>query len=355
MMSTYHVSPATGSDTNDGSDTMPLKTVRKAQQIAGAGDVIRLLPGNHGAIVHKGQGKKAITYSGVDGAVVNGGGAAALIINDSDEVIVEGIIITNMSGRGISARDSDHLKIRNCNVHHVLDDGIFAGFCSYLLIEGCTVDGSSHSAVPGDRGRHGIYVSNSATDVHVLKNTLKNTSGCCVQFNGDPTEHSAVYPERWTGWVDGGVIADNVGINCGRNGGAGSNFDRAKEVVFQNNLYYWTKQFEPVNKGCGGIACYDGTHNVHVVRSTIWQPSRYGVQTTDGGSCSFEQSIVVCTEGAPCDGNVSQSGSKLFGATGYSEAKDLFERPEDPGAPDFRLRDASLAIGWSPTSSIDWQ
>jgi hypothetical protein len=316
----WRVSPD-GDDKNNGTST-PFRTVEAAQGKVQPGDTISIF-GVHPPIIHKGKSGRPgapITYFGNgQQASIQGTGRfkGCIFVGWSDYIDIDGFVcekskpkLRNGEGRGIITFATNYIRIQNSAIRDVSSDGISVGVTNHFQIKNNTVDGSAQYLF-GGKSPHGIYAAMSSANGEISGNRIKNPSGCIIQCNGNAAEvpdeatsdrNSLFYREEY-GWCEDITIFDNVGVNCGRDGASGSNFDRCRNIDFEDNLYYWHDQGEDDSHAvnCSGIAIYNysgrrGSYNINIRRSTLWMPKskgRVGIDAWDGSSATVEQCLVA--------------------------------------------------------------
>ncbi|HXJ19141.1 MAG TPA: right-handed parallel beta-helix repeat-containing protein [Polyangia bacterium] len=284
----YSVSP-TGSDTASGQSGAPWATIQHAIGKVKAGDTVTVEDGTYAGlacdtvsgtaaapIVFKSRNKwgakitSATSGSSQDWVQFS---SCSYITFDGFEVsgsVRSGIAILGNTDDGSDARG---VVIQNCYSHNNggttvagRHDGIFSGFALDLTIQDNTIDTT---------GEHGIYVSNSADNPKILRNTVSNTGANCIQINADVKSQVS---GKADGLISNWRIEGNVVSTC--KGAAGINLDGAIQGVASNNVIY--------NASEGGFTLFDGdgaeaSHDNLIVNNTVYDPSgsRSAIQIAD--------------------------------------------------------------------------
>ncbi len=219
---------------------------------------------------------------------------------------------------GLRAVDSRFLAVRDGHFAGMRLNGILTGFCSDLEITGCEMDGTAQAA-DGNLTPHLIYVSCSAARVLIAGNRLTRAHGAAVQLNGNATLHSEA-GSPFTGWVEAATLLNNQALNCGRGGAAGANLPRVRASKLQNCLFAWEDSWSGPEDQAGGIACYEGTHDVDIEQCTVRFPpgrGRYGVQGPN--TARVAASIIACGRGRNLDGAVSVDSASKVGTPAQAQ------------------------------------
>lgn len=238
LMSQYVVSP-TGSDTGNGSAASPWQTLQHAANAVSAGDVVSVKPGQYTGFVlgwdRKQDGKPdaPITFKGSDGVFIvarNNKTPDGINVEGPDHVVIEGFTVAPRADQdawrsGIRTVQSEHVEIRNNTVQMRGSDryGIFSSFTQALHVESNNVSGTNNS---------GIYTSNSAVDPVIKGNTVHDTGGNGLHFNGDMSQGGS-------GVITGAIVEGNTVFEVGsKTGGSAINMDGVqKSKVINNKLY----------------------------------------------------------------------------------------------------------------------
>lgn len=316
---TYHVA-TDGSDGNPGTRHRPLSTIQRAVEMAGAGDVVLVYPGEYSGFtvdsVHATHAERLV-FKGLPGAVINQPGPMpidpplntasdtyewtvwphAITIQRSEYVTVEGFEVTGMPGRefdeadellhkggaGVYAEASRHLTFRRNNFHDNGRWGLFTAFCDDTVAE--------FNFASGSKLEHGIYLSNSADRAIVRGNRVFGNAVSGIQINADNAFDNADY--RAFADPDGvsqfNVIVGNVIFGNGASGGAAINLDGVSDSLIQHNYLY--------DNHATGIALYQingrtGSQRNRVLGNFVRMPA-------DG---RWALSILGCTPDITSDG-----------------------------------------------------
>ena len=257
---TYVVAPH-GDDGGDGSPARPFRTLQRAGDTAGPGDVVVAMPGAYAgfSIDEKvGRADQPLVFRGTPGAQTIRPGPApgrlplntatdtyvwprwphGVTIQRSSYVIVEGFEVSGMPGRetdasgallhkggaGIYGGASRHLTFRGNHSHDNGRWGIFTSFCDDTVVE--------DNVVSGSKIEHGIYLSNSADRAVVRRNRIFGNNQAGIQINADSTFDDDDY-RRFAdpdGVSQGNVIEGNVIDDNGAGGAAAINLDDVSAV-----------------------------------------------------------------------------------------------------------------------------
>ncbi|MHC4713164.1 MAG: putative Ig domain-containing protein, partial [Planctomycetota bacterium] len=229
---TYYVA-TDGSDNDDGSQANPWATLQHAVDTIAAGDTILVEPGTYdgcrietsGAV-----GSPKTLKAETAGTVVLDAPSSAAEHNGILEIekygstisywVIDGFEVDGQSGtyRCIDLRDTDHITVKNNEVHDAFLTGVFTGFSDYVLME----NNESY-----DNFEHGIYNSNSADYGVVRGNYLHDNAEFAIHTNGDSTMGGDGIMSDWL--IEKNTsVNDLVGVNC----------DQVEEAVIRNNLIY---------------------------------------------------------------------------------------------------------------------
>jgi len=154
---------------------------------------------NHNSVFEIENYPNPISYWTVDGFVIDGANKSC--------------------NYGIDIRISDHMTVRNLEIHDCGATGLYMSFASYALLE---------NNVSHNNGEHGSYQANQGTYNTYRKNVCYSNSGCGFHNNGDVSMGG-------TGKVDNSLYEKNVSHD---NNGAGYNMDGVEVSTFKNNLSY---------------------------------------------------------------------------------------------------------------------
>jgi hypothetical protein len=273
---TYYVAPPpAGNDANAGTQAAPWRTLQKAGDVAGAGDLVTVLAGTYQGFRPRksGTAQAPVRFLAQTGVVVTSPGASNsngdnIWVRDVDYVVVDGFESTGAPRAGIAVQgepdaNATGVVIRNCFCHHNSRWGIFTGFARDLLIE---ANETSYSAI-----EHGIYVSNSGDRPTVRRNHVHHNNASGIQLNADPAEMGPDPNDpQGDGIIVDALIEQNVIHDNGTAGGAAINLASVRTSLIRNNLLYANRST--------GIAGWDdgdgnefGTRDNRILGNTIVQ------------------------------------------------------------------------------------
>ncbi len=193
-------------------------------------------------IARSGRKGAPITLTAGAPGVVFDGGLNGLRIDAASHIIVEGIRFQRAERAGIfvpapAADHASHVTVRNCVLANNGTQGILTGFIDHMTIENCHVY--------GNRGSHGIYVSNSGDYPVVRGNLIHHNAKCGIHVNGDPAAGG-------DGVISFAIIENNrIWENGKPGGGSAINMTHVQDSIIRNNLAY--------NNYAGGIVTYYDT------------------------------------------------------------------------------------------------
>lgn len=169
-----------------------------------------------------------LTIIGEEGAIIKGSGDQddAIILNDCEYVIIDGLSVTGAKRAGIYLDHGKNIIIRNCHAYDNGRWGIFTNHTSDFILEGNECSGS--------RDEHGIYHSNSGDDFIIRNNIVHSNAANGIHLNGDPAYGG-------DGVIQRGIIENNIIYNNGTRGGAAINMASVQDVIVRNNLIYHNK------------------------------------------------------------------------------------------------------------------
>ncbi len=163
----------------------PGQSIQAAVDRCQAGDRVEIEPGVYGQSVVI--DKDGITLSGIqrqgDRPVLDGGGSLADAVQASgSDLVIEGIAVRHYTGNGISVSKAKRVTLRNL----VVDDsglyGVYPVECTGVLVESCTVSGSSDAAIYVGSSRE-ILVRNNEVFNNVAGIEIENCVGAVVTNN----------------------------------------------------------------------------------------------------------------------------------------------------------------------------
>jgi Right handed beta helix region len=253
---TYYVVATGGDDTASGAMGSPWATLQHAADSVAAGDTVMVAAGSYVGfdIQTSGAPNAPITFSADAGTMVttqNPDTPDGINIENCSYVVVQGFTVNNMPRTGIRTAVGDHITIRKnkCDANQVW--GILTGHVDDLLIE----ENETSNSVQ----QHGIYVGNSGDRPVIRHNIVWGNAGNGIHMNGDISQGG-------DGVISNALVERNVIYSNGLAGGSGINCDGIQDSVFQNNLIY--------DEHASGISLYVGdgaapsTNNL-VINNTV--------------------------------------------------------------------------------------
>jgi hypothetical protein len=278
--STYHVS-VTGDDSANGSAATPWRTIQHAADNLIAGDTVIVHPGSYAGFIlgwdypQNGTFSHPIVFLAEPGAVIdrrNNKTPDGINLEGASYIQIEGFTIQNGDGSisraGIRSVINTHVIIRGNKIDGMGTWAIFTGFSENVLIE--------ENEVSRSVSQHGIYVSNSADNPIIRRNSSWGNNQCGIHMNGDLSQGG-------DGIISGALIEGNIIYDNGRAGGSGINCDGVQGSMFRNNLLY--------NNHASGISLYAidgaaGSKGNRVVNNTIIEAAdgRWGINIQDGST-----------------------------------------------------------------------
>jgi len=294
------------SDGGDGSDARPFNGLRLAEAAAQPGDLITLRSGIYHLsdfkITRSGQPGHPVIYRGLDGAVLDGGGAEVLLNAggtahrwfENLELRNAGILLRadtasemvvrrnrfHMTQYGVSSRGATYADSR----HNSVTDNVFLGATKWPRskgieeVYGVELTGSGHviahnlfrnvgdAVHNGDRGRmsasdiygneivtctdDGIETDYSDTNVRVFRNRITN---CYAGVTGQPVRGGPVYifrniifntqysPFKLHNDTSGLLLFHNTSVRAGSAFSIMTAGETVSNVVTRNNLFVGTR------------------------------------------------------------------------------------------------------------------
>lgn len=305
-----------GSDTNPGTESLPLRTLQRAVSLVDSpGTIVNVKAGNYAGFNYgyddepDGTAAAPIVFQGIEPGVVitqeNPDTPDGINIENSDYITVQNFTVRNMERAGIRAAVGHHITIRNNLSEGNGVWGILTGHVDDLLIENNTTINSGE--------QHGIYVSNSPKRPIIRNNLVYGNAGSGIQINADLSNGG-------DGICRNAVLSGNVIYNNGRLGGAALNMDGVQDSLFENNVLY--------NNHATGIALFrqDGavaSSNNRVINNTIIQASdgRWALSVSQNAvntkvynnillnNHSFRGAITICSG---CKSGFASQGNLLL-------------------------------------------
>nr|WP_300004941.1 right-handed parallel beta-helix repeat-containing protein [Tissierella sp.] len=251
---TYYVA-ANGSDNNSGSISAPLKTIQKAVLLLKAGDTLLVRAGTYKEKVtlkNSGSSNSLITIKNYPGekAIISGtgSGGANLLIENKSYIRIEGLDITDNSGKdtpiGISVKGfGTDIELVNNKVYNIVSNKNAHGIAVYgtnsktpitnLLIEGNEVFncklGQSESVV----------LNGNVTKFKVINNKVHDNDNIAIDFIGyEGTAGSGETDRARDGVCSGNIIYNISSIkNPTYNDYAadGIYVDGGKDIIIEGN------------------------------------------------------------------------------------------------------------------------
>ncbi len=329
---TYYVSTS-GRDSNDGLARTtggghgPWRTIQNAGVTVQAGDTVIVLAGTYdGAIfgwdsppctddplcVVAGTQQQPITFeadpTAASGSVIigakNGQTAVGFDLEPGcNYVNIVGFVVNNSgsSDQGAGTITKEGIKVAGGQGNQILRNvvglsgtspsgvggfGVLVDTVTDTTIEGNTIAYTTGTGLNG----HGLYLSGSSSDLHVLGNVIYDNETIGIHINGDVSE-------GLPGVVTDVVISGNRIYDNGTDGQSanGINADGLQRSVISNNVIYGNSKY--------GIALYQidaygGSIDNLIVNNSIDQsmiPDSYAIEVSP---CAFDNQSSVTTQ--PC-------------------------------------------------------
>lgn len=216
-----------GNDSNNGSFDKPWKTLQHASDLAEPGDTINVKKGKYQPfkISKKATKSKPIAFI-ADNAYIDafsGRNRDGIAIRKASHIIIKGFKVEYAHRAGISAITCDHVTIEWNQLVKNKVWGIFTGFCDNLII--------SNNLTAKSKKQHGIYVSNTSTNISIFDNETYGNYKSGIQLNGDKNMGKV-------GLISHAKVYNNKIYNNGIRGGAAINLDGVQHSIFYNNTIY---------------------------------------------------------------------------------------------------------------------
>jgi parallel beta-helix repeat protein len=256
-----YVSP-TGSDSNSGTATAPLRTLQVAASRVSAGDTVFVRSGTYRGfnLTKDGTAAARITFQAdpfaTPGSVIINQpnaftGRDGINLEGASYVTIQGFTVTGQARAGIRSVTNEFVVIRDNVADRNGVWGIFTGFSSDARIE--------NNQASRSQQQHGIYVSNSADRPIVRGNSVFENYQSGIQLNADASMGG-------DGIISGAVIENNIIRANGAGGGASINLDGVHNSDIRNNVID--------NARASGIALFRGdgaagSKNNRVVNNTV--------------------------------------------------------------------------------------
>lgn len=150
MGTTYYVSASDGNNNNPGNQAnKPLRTIQAAINKAQAGDTIDVRAGTYTERLHiqkPGTADAPIIITAhageqpvIDGTNLSISGEALVVVQQSQDVTLNGLTVRNAGGRGIFVDKSSRVTVRGCTVETCYAGGVQAAQVDTFLIEKCII------------------------------------------------------------------------------------------------------------------------------------------------------------------------------------------------------------------------
>ncbi len=331
----YYVS-TTGNDSNAGTSASPWRTLQKAANSAGAGDVVHVADGTYTGmhITRSGTAAAPITFKAEGSNVlVNARNATTednINVEGGSYVVIDGFAVEDAPRAGIRVVEATGVVVRNNRVARSDHTGIMTGWTPGVQI----IDNISYGAV----AQHGIYVANSRVspdNVVIRGNECYGNGQNGIQLNGDCWEGG-------DGIISNALIEDNFVHD---NNWKGFSLISVQGSVIRNNVI-WDNG---ISAGAGGIHLVDqpdcnkpSDSNV-VVNNTISEPRIAGIRMNLGSAANVVFNNVVVASSSDYT-IVDETGGNWIDATSNllrTSSSGLFVNAANH---DFHLADASPAI-----------
>ncbi|MBP9502009.1 MAG: right-handed parallel beta-helix repeat-containing protein [Candidatus Promineofilum sp.] len=268
-MTTYYVDGKAGKDSNNGSSESPWKTLSKAEASIKAGDEVRI----RSATYHEqlkiqvpntvwradtghnpsldGKYNDSVMYKDANGhdrvsaprpEHLPTGEWGAMLSISANGIVVDGLVIQNCAGFGISIGSFTDIVVRNCRIDFTYLNNLNiaggAGWGDRIVIENNILTrGSVKTLLPGYNRRGGGLSVGRARDCIVRNNIVAFIWG-----EGIDIHRGAVRTI-----VEGNVVHTVRAVHI--------YIQRAKDNIIRNNLVYHTgnKSFVSLRTGAGGV------------------------------------------------------------------------------------------------------
>jgi parallel beta-helix repeat protein len=259
----YYVSPA-GSDSAAGTQAAPFRQIRRAVQVAAAGDTILVADGDYLGFdmwPKHGQAGAPITIRALGTAARvwptsdRPDNRDTILVMHSSWIVIDGLRSFQANRAAVRVSQSQRITIRNGVFGNNGVWGIFTDFSDDLLIE--------RNECYGSVKEHGIYVSNSGDRPVVRDNYVHDNHASGIQLNADATVGG-------DGIITGALVENNVIHGNGLGGGAAINLDGIQDSVIRNNLIFNNLATGIANYRINGAA---GPKGMQILHNTIDQPA----------------------------------------------------------------------------------
>ncbi len=347
----YYVAP-TGSDSNDGSQTRPWRTINHADGVVAPGDTVHVAPGTYGSVSlgKAGSSTSRITYV----SDTKWGARVPPVVNISGSYVtfkdfeIDGTLADGCCGVDAVGTTADWI-IGN-KIHDTAPTGNTTGNC-VICVDAGAVGGGHHiidgnflyhnnggasGSTPNNSGQHGIY---SELSGDVIRNNIvvDQGGGWCIT-SWHKVDHWTVVNNIAANCQNGGILVDddsstgvvndyttinnNIVVNSGSSGtGNGGINLRAcgTHVVVMNNLLYGNTPSSYV-ASCGGVVpsgTLTGSNSTTFVNYTGSNPdnadfhSKIGATAIDQGTTTCAPTVTNCATTADFDLNTRPQGTAI--------------------------------------------
>ncbi len=273
------------SDDNPGTLEEPLLTIRRALELAVAGDVIEVRTGVYDAV--------RIARSGEDGAPIvlaafpgehpvidasdSGDRAIEIRAGSGTEAIgwltIQGFELRNAPYEGIKYYNAHHLTIRHNEIHHNVNQGVLGSGGHDIVVDGNVIHDNGLACPRCDkrgtknRWHHGMYAHGQ--HYVVVNNVFYLNAAFGLQISGDPYDPSQHPGPEFAGASDW-LVAHNVFAFQKDNSGAVVQYEEATGVRFYNNVFYMNSRN---TENTNGIH-FSGAGGGHVIENNLFFTDR---------------------------------------------------------------------------------
>ena len=315
MSPTFYVD-VNGSDTNDGSQANPWKSIGHAVDRAVAGDTVLINPGTYVvssqiSITNSGTAASPITFKGNGAGVVvdmrTCNAKNCLEIFFADYIVIDNLTVyasQDPNSRGIRLTHAEGCTISNNTVSGANHANLFCAFSDNVTF-------LNNEAF---NGAIGIYVADSTDYPTVKGNRLHDNTAIGLHMNGDINSGG-------DGTISYALVDSNMSYD---NGATGINLDGVTWSTFQNNLVYGNTY--------RGIAFFqqDGavpSNDNNVIQNTIITPSGayYGIGLNYGANRNNFYNNIILTEGSVPGFSTTGSAEQLEITSNYNLLPDQGE------------------------------
>jgi len=293
----YWVAPS-GSDSNPGARTAPLKTIGKGLSLLKQGDTLTVAPGVYkesNEFTGTGTKEEPITIRGLQGAEIQATGRDGILFSDCYWVNVENLKVTGAKRAGFLAARSSHVAFKSCVSGDNGVWGIQTTMSDHVSVEKCELYGSKE--------QHGVYFSTTDYPT-VIDSSIHDNASCGVHMNGDLSEGG-------DGVITGAYIARNKIIGNGAKGGAAINMDGVEKSTIEKNVCD--------RNLAGGIVSFKtdaakaGSNNKFLGNVVRFEPGkgRFGIQLAGGSTKAYLEQNTIAINNGPAV-SVDEASAKGF-------------------------------------------